>query len=316
MKAVYAVTFEGGRKLVQWLEANWFNALAVLGGVASIIGLFYAILHSRSKGREKRIVYEVSPPLGLATVLPGRVDHKLSIVYERTGAQPINVKGAYLSFITLGNVGTEPVRRTDLVEGDPLRIEVEGARVLDIALAAVTRDVTGFSLDPFQEVSKKTVAGISFEFLDHMDGALIRIMSDSPYTAVAVCGTVIGMPYGIVRADDLRDPPAIAKFIGCGAMLVVTCAVLAGALFVFRLETGGWSGLWLLLLPLGALLASGLLAGLIGSVVWSGRLHWPEKLKVPEWFVARGRYHELDRQAIRLTFYDRERRNPHRGREL
>jgi hypothetical protein len=181
---------------------DWIAWLGIVGSIASVIGLLYAFIVARHTEPRKLLAYEVTHPLPLASVLPDRVEHRLSVVYEREGSPPVNVRGAFVRFIQLGNFGREAVRREDIANADPLRIEIRDARVLDVAIAGASRPVIEFALGPTERVEElegdTTTIPVSFAFLDHRDSAIVRVLTDSARTPVAVRGTIIGMPEGIV----------------------------------------------------------------------------------------------------------------------
>lgn len=178
---------------------DWLN---LLGTVISIVGLVYAWVVARQSNRQKILTYDITDPLPIASVLPDRVEHRLSIIFERDGAEPVNVKGAYLWLVTLGNLGRETITRDDIAPSDTLRIEVRDTRVLDISKAGISREVINFSVSQYEESTNKvTVSKLSFDFLDYEDAASIRILTDTAQAQINIAGTVIGMPKGIKPQD-------------------------------------------------------------------------------------------------------------------
>lgn len=268
------------------MRVDWLSIIAILGAIGTFVGLALTIIYSRRADRRKILVYDVAPPLALATILPDRTEHRLSIVYEREGAPPMNVRGAYLRFIQLGNLGKEPVRLDDIAPGDPLRLEVANVKVLDMAVSAVSRDIINFHVAPFSELpSGKTSSLISFDFLDSQDGAVIRVLTDNPTARFRVSGTVIGMPQGILQMDDLGKN-RLLNTIGCGLAVLLQLSAIAGALFIFRTVTGGWSLLWIFLLPFGALFLPAIIVAIVSSTIWPKGPQWPRTLNIPDWFVS------------------------------
>jgi len=268
------------------MKIDWLSIVAVIGTIGTIVGLVLTIVYAHRADRRKALVYDVAPPLALATVLPERTEHRLSILYEREGYPPLNVKGAYLRFIQLGNLGKEPIRLEDIAHSDPLRLEVAKARVLDMAVSAVSRDVINFHVASFTETSDgQTNSLISFDFLDSQDGAVIRVITDNPTARFGISGTIIGMPQGILQMDDLGQNKTL-NAIGCSLAVLLQLSTIAGALFVFRTVTGSWSLLWVFLLPLAALFLPGSIVAIVISTIWPNGPKWPKALNLPNWFVS------------------------------
>ena len=268
------------------MRVDWLSIIAVLGAIGTFVGLALTVMYSRRADRRKMLVHDVAPPLALATILPDRTEHRLSIVYEREGSPAMNVRGAFLRFIQLGNLGKEPIRRDDIAPGDPLRLEVDRATVLDMAVSAVSRDVINFRLAPFSESpGGKTSSLISFDFLDSQDGALIRVLTDNAAARLSIAGTIIGMPQGMLQTGDLGKN-RVLNGVGCALAVLLQLSALAGSLFIFRTVTGGWSLLWVFLLPFGALFLPGIVVALVAFTVWPKGPRWPRALGIPDWFVS------------------------------
>lgn len=266
------------------MKLDWLGIVAILGTVGTFVGIVLTMIYARRSERQKMLVYETGSPLALASVLPARTEHRLSIVYQREGSPPENVTGAYLYFLRLANLGKEPIRREDLAPGDPPRLEVSDARVLDIALASISREVINLSLESLATTSAGAATRrISFDFLDHEDGAVIRILTDKPRARLRVLGTVIGMPQGILPINRI-GPGKLLNALGCTLAVILQLSAIAGSLYLFHHATGGWSLLWVYLLPVGALLVPSMIVAIISATIWPKGARWPRGLTLPEWF--------------------------------
>lgn len=282
------------------MNLDWIAILGIFGTLISVVGLIYAWIVARRSDRKKIFTYDVTSPLPLASVLPNRIEHRLSIVYEREGADPVNVQGAYLRFIKIGNLGKEPIRREDIASSDPLRIVIRGPKVLDIATASVSRDVINFKIDRYEESEMLndlhptrfkelvTVSTISFDFLDYQDGAIIKILTDKRRASIGVVGTIIGMPEGIHSFDDINKRPYLGK-IGVILFLVTELACISGALYFIYLFVGTWKYLWFVLLLLGAFFIPAGVAAIVNATIWPKGRQWPKTLILPHWFTMRTR---------------------------
>ncbi len=256
----------------------------IIGTLASLIGIPLTIVLARRSERQKRLIYDTTPPLPLANVLPNRTEHRLSIVYVREGEEPINVQGAYLRFVRIGNLGKEPVKREDCAPSDPPRLEIRGAKVLDIAVADLSRDVIKFELGPVEEGDESiTISPVIFDFLDFRDVALIRVLTDRPTARIRLLGTVIGMPQGIRSFRDLERSP-VRGIVGGSLSALLYVAAFAGSLYLFRLATGNWTLWWVLLLPIAALILPGILIAVVASTIWPRGSQWPNAPAPPTWF--------------------------------
>src|SRR5689334_15460135 len=137
---------------------DWLNGFYVLGGLVTICSFVYALVVARRSERRKILACDISPSVSLVTIVPDQAGHRLSIIYEREGAAPVNINGAYLHFVRIANLGKEPIRREDLATSDALQLEIHEAKVLDIAVASVSRQVINFALSPLDETDTISIA--------------------------------------------------------------------------------------------------------------------------------------------------------------
>lgn len=266
------------------MEVNWLAIIAVLGTIGTFVGIVLTIFYARRSDRRRLLVHDLGPPLALASVLPDRTGHRLSIVFEREGSDPENVKGAYLRFLRLGNLGKEPIRSSDFAPADPLRIRVSNARLLDLAISSVSREVINFGLGPSLEKGLRSFeADVSFDFLDYEDGAVVRILVDTTRAKVQLLGSIVGMPQGILPIDAVGQHKTL-NYLGCALWALLQIAATAGALLLFRNATGGWDLLWILLLPFGALFLPAIIVLIVYALLWPKGARWPKALSTPRWF--------------------------------
>jgi hypothetical protein len=62
------------------MKIDWLSIVAVLGTIGTLVGLILTILYARRADRQKILAYDITPPLPLATILPSRTEHSLSII--------------------------------------------------------------------------------------------------------------------------------------------------------------------------------------------------------------------------------------------
>jgi hypothetical protein len=100
-----------------------------------------------------------------------------------------------VSRLFVWNAGKKTVRGADVVEADPLRIELPvNGRLLSVSVPALTRPVTSFRAVGAPD---STEIQLQFDFLDPGDGAVIEAIHTGPVNRPKLLGTVRGMPHGI-----------------------------------------------------------------------------------------------------------------------
>lgn len=188
-----------------------FEALGWLAGVASIVGLVYAVASwKRDQAREKRLVFATrgGPPLARSRSLG---DYELKVLFKQGGTSE-EVTSAFVTYGTLANLGREPIRRVDIAPANPLVLHVAGARVLSMELEKATRAVCQIALADRETVDDAVRYPVSFDFLDKGDGALIRILTDGRPDSVDLLGDVIGMPSGVARAPKYKKKSKVLSY--------------------------------------------------------------------------------------------------------
>lgn len=227
-------------------------ALTALGVVGSLVGI-YALYHALSTARHKFLAYEASAGFAVAKATRIGGDYELSVHFKAAGGREEKIGGAYLQLIRFANLGREPIYGRDNAPGNPIRVEVAGARVLDIAIADVRRKVNQIELSPPTLSDQGGSARLSFDFLDYRDGALVRVLTVGEADSIKIVGDVIGMPSGIVCTSP-GPTSQVSEKILMGSWLVAELVLLGATAFVIRSVTGSWVDSWLLVLPIVAFL--------------------------------------------------------------
>lgn len=259
------------------------EAIGLISGIASIAGFFYAIYYARVSRREKLLVYKPTGPIPLATAVSPEDHYQLSVLFQRPGGPEERIGSAHVRFVRIANLGKEPIRRIDIAPASPLKLVVDGVRVLDIAISSVSRSVIGLKLDDPRYTDDAAEVLLTFDFLDHEDGGVIRILTVGGRGEVTVIGDIVGMPDGIKRSDEVRSLGMLNK-LGCGLGVCLQIAAIAMAPLAFRWITGSWSNVWLLALPFLALALPAIIVGLVASTLWpKDELAFPASLCLPEW---------------------------------
>jgi hypothetical protein len=271
---------------------NALTVFYILAGLASIVGLL--LYFKRRPERRKGLTYGIEGPIQIARFLPAGKGNRLSLVYEGEGRAPENVKGAYLQYVGIANLGSEPIRREDLVEKDPLRLEVTGGRVLDVSIDRVKREVTDFRFTHGGGSETTSTYVISFAFLDFQDGALIRVLTDSGKAKCQVMGTIIGMPHGIETPRVRLPENKMRTWTGVALSLLLYALALAAGFLLIASVTHRPDLWWLWLVPLASLAIPGAIILLVSQTIWPHGKGWPPALMLPGWLHFSGATPALD----------------------
>jgi len=280
------------------------EAVGLVGGVASVAGLLYAIYYARRNRRVKLLTYDTTSSVPLATAQSPEDDYSLAVLFQRKDGPEERIGSVHVQFLRFANIGREPIRRADIAPSSPLRICVDGSRVLDIALSASSRPVTKAEVTNVKLATEHSEADIIFDFLDYQDGGVVKILTEGGSAKARLSGDIIGMPEGINRTDEIRSLGLLNK-LGCalGGVLQLTALVLA--VFAFRWITGSWQHFWILALPFVALFFPGIIIAIIASTIWpSEEVPLPASLVLPKWFRRLPHYRMLSHPDTRgVVFY-------------
>jgi hypothetical protein len=260
---------------------NGWQIFEALAGLATFYGLALALRTER----RQLLTFDFTYPLALAKLMPHESDNRISLVYDRDGADPVSIKGAYLTFVRVANLGKEPIRRDDLAGSDHPRLSIQNSRILDWGIAGCSREVINFSLSPADEGNEcNNTFLLGFDFLDYQDGVLIRFMTDGPPN-VSLQGTVIGMPKGIPRFDQLRG---VTFFIRRSPFRIILALMIPGAFIswpaaqVFADDSAGFRQriVWLAVF----LIVPTVIAIVGAKYLVTDESDWPKALRLPNWF--------------------------------
>lgn len=220
--------------------------MSTVASVVLAIGLFLAgvlvtWVFDRRGNRERRPTYVIT-------------GNRVVLAYPKRGIEVFfrgeRVPVVSRSLVVLWNDGRETIRATDVPQNAPLAICVkEPARILEATVAAATRPEIEFRT-AVDEPGK--VVMLSFDHLDHKDGATIEILHTGPHPwDVDLTGDVMGTQGRLRRIDSpLWDDPSGFKFffvLAAGALAVAlgsavyrewVSAAFAAALFLLMVATG------------------------------------------------------------------------------
>ncbi|MFE0805041.1 hypothetical protein [Streptomyces sp. NPDC058812] len=247
---------------------SFLEAFGIVSGVASLIGLVLAVKYARDSAKKvKDLRYYSAISRHPVISQKGLEKYGVSIYHESPSGRE-SVGRLYIHYLSLVNLGHEPIRREDIAPGNPLRIKMSGGRILALSLESVTRDVIHFKVSAPSDSSEGDVtADISFDYLDFQDGGLIRIISTAPLSSLEATGDVVGMPTGVSPMTELSRSGILGK-VGATLSLLLLLGSLSSTSLVYRWVTGAWEDSWVLLLPLAALFIPLVIILVTAATVW------------------------------------------------
>jgi len=186
---------ESANPVSEIINAPWLGILVgAVFVVASIVISYILYKRSRPVTRLRRVLYDV-PLIGPAPSEYGG----LEIRYE--GA---NVARATRTIFGVWNDGTTTIRGGDIVEKDPLRLELpeHGPQaILRATVDASTRDVNDVQIID----SSRSKVVVAFDYLDPGDGFRMEVLHSGAPWALKAMGTIRGLPTGITPYDPEEE---------------------------------------------------------------------------------------------------------------
>lgn len=187
-------TTESFRSLNAWLAGSpSLNLLFLFLAVTSLLASIYFFAKSQ---REKKPVYMMKEFLLIkdsVSAVPG-----LSISFD--GKKIPNLS---LTKVAIWNRGRETINRGDIASADRLRLDLKSeGLILGSNIAFVRRSVNDVTLE-----SAETSVLINFDFLDHLDGAVIDVYHSGKGT-LSISGTLkgaIGIRKAVIGENELPD---------------------------------------------------------------------------------------------------------------
>jgi hypothetical protein len=238
----------------EWFTANWERVIAIAGFLVGAIGLYFGI-----KGwKRKKAIYLICSN----NIFSG-LEHTIPDVEVKFSGYGQPIKALTVTKIAFWNAGTETLKKQDVVKEDPITIRAkEGIVFLSASVIEAVSPLNKIDCKVNQERSLVT---ITFEYLDHNQGANIQVFHTGTSNAdITLRGTIMGASpiRRKVRGSSTKAPPPI--WMG----LLLLCGLWSGwGLVAFgvlseRLKTGQPE------VPTISVQAAGL--GLLGLTVFMG----------------------------------------------
>lgn len=219
-----------------------FGAIGVLGVLIGVVG----VVRSR-KERRPCWAFETHSVIGKGAELEGDVQ----ILFQEHPVSQVSV-----TRVVLWNRGRQSIRKTDLV-GEVTAGFPQGVEILrEPRVVKSSREEIGFLAK-----RKDRCVTLTFEFLDHEDGAMVEVVhTGDTATKPQLSATIIEVPSGVkfMGSVPLPFPEAIAAKFGTTmpgpsvpratlgeALVGVAVTVALGTLFgiplgLFRQHFGSW----------------------------------------------------------------------------
>ena len=197
-----------------------------IGTVLALLGLLAAYYFYRKSQRQPRISHQRSE---VAIVGGGTTDFP-SDLQIRFGDKV--VPRVTSTRIILWNSGNETFSRNQLLDDDPLRVEIsEGETILQASVLRRTRGVNNLVLAMNEESPRS--ANIAFEYLDPEDGATLEVLHTDSRTNLGIKGTIKGLPHGLSDWGliELQKAAVVSRRV-TPRVLRLVILVIAGFTFI------------------------------------------------------------------------------------
>lgn len=258
--------------------------IAIFFGIIGIIGIVYTVYFGKKALKKKLLAYENSMAIPLAQTFSPEADYKLSVLFQRKGAGKEKIESVYTTFLKFANLGKESIRGTDIAPANPIKINIEGTRTLDIQIAGITRKVNNVSLRNQVMEQERASAEVYFDFLDNKDGALIQVLTVGNKGKISLSGDIIGMPEGIKNVEDASGSSLEGVSISGWAFVILMILAFSLMALIFYWVIGSWTKVWLIVVPFIVLILV-----IVGSFfihswfVTRRRPSFPKSLDLPKW---------------------------------
>jgi len=251
--------------IFDFLNQPWVgSAIAILGIVVGVLIAAY-FYWKAERGAQLAYHYKVVRVLGgRDSVLPEAV----RITFHD---QPI--QNLCRSLILVWNSGKKTIEGRNIVDADPLRIDMgDGTQVLDARLIKVSRAVNNCNLMVHLRGEEVQVA-ITFDYLDEGDGCVFELFHTDSGTRPKLVGSIREMPRGFKNYKQLFPQDQRTRFFP--PMFGAVGLYLLGRGF-YLLTDGSLKD------AIGSLLFGAFLAGTTLPLAILLRRRYPKTLSMPE----------------------------------
>ena len=255
----------------------------MVGGVIGVVGIIYTIYYGRRGIKKKLLAYEIARPIAIAQAFSPEDDYKLSVLFQRKGSAAEKIESVFTTFVKFANLGKEPIRGSDIARTNPVKLNIEGTRVLDIQIAGVTRKVNNVILKNRIMKAKRASGNVYFDFLDYQDGGLIKILSVGNKGKISLSGDIIGMPEGLKNVNEFRKKRKGIINTGWFILSMLVVGLITSG-FIYYWINGTWRNVWLLFIPPGITVLVLIILAFMSEWSWQrAGQPFPTSLDLPKW---------------------------------
>lgn len=184
----------GSGKYMGFLKAlfsqGWVGTL--IGIIIGIIGVTISFFLYKASQIGPRLVYQVHA-LRLIEKERKVLSEEVDICFKGKSVSRLTK-----TYIVLWNSGKAMINGENIVEDDPLKLEIsENAEVLQARTLKVTREANKFTVKINPHSLNEVIC--NFDYLDPGDGAVIELLHTDEKRYPGVQGTIRGLPRGVLN---------------------------------------------------------------------------------------------------------------------
>jgi hypothetical protein len=211
--------------MVQWFTDNWFAVVSlVIAAILACVGLYFG-WHG---WKRKWLVYHLRGN----NIFRG-LQHTVPDVEVKFAGYGPTIAALTVSKITFWNAGNETINKSDIVKDDQLRVQVFGdALIMSVRVVGCTSTLNEIECTVTRE---RTSATITFNYLDHNQGAVIQVFHTGPVThSVQLRGTIKGVGSISAPRSHNRSP---SDYTPTPKWFSRTTGILNNVIFVMQVWT-------------------------------------------------------------------------------
>lgn len=205
--------------LSRFRQLNIWNKLGVIGSIASAVSVPMAIYFYVATIQTRDLMYHTFGDTW--TVYRPGSSSKLTLAYS---GKPLE-HSVFIKQIAIWNEGHQSIRPEHILERVVL-VANSSVKVLDATVVDVTRELTHFKIDTNDLDSGRIP--ISWDILEHKDGALVQIMCAVEESSMPLSVTVEGVIEGQKSVRTTRRTQLGDSLFMESAALVISLLMLLG----------------------------------------------------------------------------------------
>jgi hypothetical protein len=199
------------------VNAGWFSLL--VGTIVGLLGIWLGYIFYKRSRQVSRLRYL----LGDAPIIePAPTDYGDGLEVRFDGNI---VERVTRTSFGLWNDGTTTIVGSDIVEADPLRLELRGnGEMFRVTVEGATRTVNG----AWVCLAATDQATLGFDYLDPGDGFRIQVLHSGELRTIEIKGTVRGIPMGVLPFQTGRA----VQWLVFGVLGLMSLIAMVGTLLV------------------------------------------------------------------------------------